>query len=259
MNAADYILLLVVLPVLMAASGLVSASETALFGLTQADRLMLRKRSPSALASAEALLKRPRSLLTAILLANNLVNVCYFSIASVVILGLEGRGEHMLAGGLGIGTLLMLVLFGEVIAKTTASANRALICQLVAPVWLLLIRVLWPLWSGIDRYVMAPLTRLVASHAKVEAAMDPSDLGYLLTSSADRTSIDPEEQRLLLDVFRLGSLRARDVMVPRVELDTIEDSASADEIRVVIRESHADQLLVLSEDGEPVGDRKSVV
>lgn len=253
MNAADYILVLVVLPVLLALSGIVSGSESALFGLTQADRLALRKRSHTALAAAEALLSRPRSLLTAILLANNLVNVCYFSVASVVILGLERRGEHVLAGTLGVATLLAIVLFGEVIAKTTASANRAVFCQLVAPVWLFLIRVLWPLWSGIDRFVMAPLTRLVVSHAHTESAMDPADLGHLLTSGADRSSIDPDEQRLLLDVFRLGSLRARDIMVPRVELDTIDDAASADEIRGVIRESQADQLLVLNEGGEPQG------
>lgn len=253
MNAADYILVLVVLPVLMALSGIVSGSESALFGLTQADRLALRKRSHTALAAAEALLSRPRSLLTAILLANNLVNVCYFSVASVVILGLERRGEHVLAGTLGVATLLAIVLFGEVIAKTTASANRAVFCLFVAPVWLFLIRVLWPLWSGIDRYVMAPLTRLVVSHAHTESAMDPADLGYLLSSGADRSSIDPDEQRLLLDVFRLSSLRARDIMVPRVELDTVALTATADEIRRVIRESQADQLLVLSHDDEPLG------
>lgn len=253
MNASDLILVAVVLPVLMAASGVISGSESAIFGLTQADRVALRKHSPGALASVEALMRRPRSLLTAILLVNNLVNVTYFTVASMVIIGLEKRGEHAAAAALGVGSLLALVLFGEVIAKTTASSMRPAVCRVVGPVWLVVIQALWPLWSGVDRLIMAPLTRLVASHVPRESGLDPSDLGYLLSSPEGGGAIDTDEQRLLLDVFRLGTLRARDVMIPRVEIETLPIDAEAGEVVRAIAEQRADQILIVNADDEPVG------
>ncbi len=253
MNTAEFILLSVVLPVLLMASGIVSGSETALFGLTQADRATLHKRAPSALACVEALLSKPRSLLTAILLANNLVNVLYFTLASVVIIGLEQRGNHAGAAGLGVGSLLAIVLIGEVIAKTSASSQRPTVCRFIAPFWLIVIQTLWPLWSGVDRFVMAPLTRLVTAKAARDDGVSPSDLGHLLTHTDGQDSIDTDEQRLLLDVFRLGTLRARDVMMPRVELDTLSIDTKQDQIVEYIREHRTDQLLFLDKNEEPVG------
>ena len=253
MNPAEIILVSVVLPVLLVLSGIISGSETALFGLTQADRVTLRKRAPAALASVEALHRKPRSLLTAILLANNLVNILYFTLASVVIIGLERRGLHAAAAGLGVGSLLAIVLIGEVIAKTTASSRRATFARFVGPIWLLIIQVLWPLWSGVDRFVMAPLTRLVTAKVSNDDTLDPSDLGHLLTNTGGESPIDTDEQRLLLDVFRLGSLRAREVMVPRVELDTMNINANRAAIEAYIREHRVDRILFLNEDEEPVG------
>ncbi len=253
MNPAEIILLSVVLPMLLIASGIVSGSESALFGLTQADRVTLRKHAPAALASVEALHRRPRSLLTAILLANNLVNVLYFTLASVVIIGFEKKGHHVAAAVLGVGSLLAIVLIGEVIAKTTASSSRATVCRFIGPFWLVVIQALWPLWSGVDRFVMAPLTRLITAKVAIKDAIDPTDLGHLLTSSGEQTAIDTDEQRLLLDVFRLGSLRARDVMIPRVELDSMPIDAKPDEIEASIREHRMDQILFLDESEEPVG------
>lgn len=253
MNPAEIILVSVVLPVLLVLSGIVSGSETALFGLTQADRVILRKRAPAALASVEALHRKPRSLLTAILLANNLINILYFTLASVVIIGLERRGNHAGAAGFAVGSLLAIVLIGEVIAKTTASSRRATVARFVGPLWLIVIQVLWPLWSGVDRFIMAPLTRLVTAKASRDEAVDPSDLGHLLTNTGGESPIDTDEQRLLLDVFRLGTLRARDVMVPRVELDTMDISSKRAEIESYIRKHRVDRILILNDDEEPVG------
>jgi len=115
------------------------------------------------------------------------------------------------------------------------------------------IQVLWPLWSGVDRFIMAPLTRLVTAKVAHDGGVNPADLGHLLTNTGGESPIDTDEQRLLLDVFRLGTLRARDVMVPRVELDTMSINAERDEIEAYIREHRVDRILFLNDDEEPVG------
>lgn len=253
MTTSDVILLAGVMPALLVASGIISGSETALFGLTQADRDVLKHQNPGARAAVDALLKKPRALLTAILLSNMLVNVTYFTLSSIVILSFEERANHAGSVGVAVGALVAIVLFGEVIAKTTASAHRARACAVIASIWLLLIQVLWPLWSGIDRFVMAPLTRLVTARPSDPRTIDPSELQYILGPQGEDEHIDADEQRLLLDVFRLGTLRVREVMTPRVQLDTLPETAKREDVIRFIREHRPERVLVIDNDEAPVG------
>lgn len=243
MTPTDAILLWAALPALLVASGIVSGSETALFGLTQADRDEIDKKNPRANAASEALLAKPRSLLTAILLANMLVNVTYFTLSSVVVLSFESRQDHIGATAVGVGSLLAIILFGEVIAKTTASAHRVKAGMIVAPLWLLLIQTLWPLWSSLDRFVMAPLTRLVSTRPVQDHEISADELRHII-GEGEGQPIDAAEQRLLLDVFRLGTLRVREVMTPRVKLPALSASASHDEVLALIRELRPERILI---------------
>jgi putative hemolysin len=258
MTSTEYILLLGVMPTMLICSGIVSGSETALFGLTQADRVSIKKNSPRAFSFVEALHRKPRSLLTAILLANMLINVSYFTLSSIVILGLEDRQQHLASILVGIGSLVAIVLFGEVIAKTTASAHRPAFCRLTAPFWLLVIQYLWPVWSVIDRFVMAPLTRLITAKPSSGPGLDQTELQHILSTPGEEQHIDADEQRLLLDVLRLGTLRARDVMTPRVNLLTLQANSSPDVVVSTIRKHRPDQILVIDEDEAPLGFLRSV-
>lgn len=253
MTSTEFILLLGVMPALLVCSGIISGSETALFGLTQADRVLIKNNSPRAFSFVEALHRKPRSLLTAILLANMLVNVTYFTLSSIVILKLEERQQHLGSVVVGIGSLIAIVLFGEVIAKTTASAHRPTFCRLIAPFWLLLIQYLWPVWSIIDRFVMAPLTRLITAKPDTGPRLDQNELQHILTTQSEEQHIDADEQRLLLDVLRLGTLRTRDVMTPRVELLTIPSELPAKDVIEFFREHRPDQILVIDDDESPIG------
>src|SRR6187401_327072 len=85
MPALDVSLALV-LPVLVALSVFFSASETALFGLKQNQRMALRASGSVVGRAVEALLANPRMLLITILLGNMTVNVLYFVISSVLIM-----------------------------------------------------------------------------------------------------------------------------------------------------------------------------
>src|SRR5690348_13563555 len=103
------LILVLVLPALLLFSACFSASETALFSLSQADRLRLRKTSPSTHAAVVALLGSPRALLISILLANTTINTAYFAVASVVGTGL---GSRLWSIALAVGALLAMVVFG---------------------------------------------------------------------------------------------------------------------------------------------------
>jgi putative hemolysin len=120
---------IILLPVLLAIIALCSASETTFFSLSRTDRLRLRRRSPAAGGAATRLLARPRALVLTILLITNAGNVAFYVIGSV----LERRLGH---GPLGIaftiGTLLVLVLVGDLLPKLIAASNPVRLARALA-------------------------------------------------------------------------------------------------------------------------------
>ena len=107
------------LPVLIAASAACSGSETALFSLTHADRVRLRKQSPAAADRVAALLESPRAFLVTVLLGNVFVNTAYFAVAVKV--G-AAFGSHAAEAVVGVGALLVLILFGELAPKSLGTS-----------------------------------------------------------------------------------------------------------------------------------------
>lgn len=205
--------LLLTLPLLLVLSALASGSETALFGLSGNEREALRAQRPRLAATLDALLSQPRVLLILVLALNMTINVAYFSIASLLVLQAEHPG---LKTTLGVGSLLAIILFGEVFAKIVAGTLRTIVCAVVAPPLLGLRRLFWPMLRVLDVYVVAPLSRLFHAEAPGVQTMRASDLTRLLAQEG--AGLSDDERSMLRDVVELGQRRARDVMIPRVDV-----------------------------------------
>jgi putative hemolysin len=231
------IIMFALLPVLLAVSAACSAAETALFSLTQADRMRLRKSYESASTAAEALLRQPRSLLVAILLANVTVNTAFFTLAGLV--GKELLGDMALAAaGFSIGSVLAMILFAEVLPKAIASVHRVAVCRLLAiPVfaWFTLIS---PLRLVLDRIVIGPLARLFRPAGAGEAEpLTAEDLSNLVSLHAEQGVLHEGEEQLLADVVQLSTLRVRDIMIPRVDVRWLDAVNTSQELLQVARET----------------------
>jgi Mg2+/Co2+ transporter CorB len=116
------------LPIVMAVSFLLSGSETALFGLDDDERA----RAP---ARVRSLLDKPQALLVALLSANLVVNILYFSLVARLADGAEGHATLWWAGG----ALGALVVLCEILPKAIAWRLREGFAALVAPAARLLV------------------------------------------------------------------------------------------------------------------------
>src|SRR5689334_9354929 len=107
------VLLLAIMPLLIALSAFFSGSETALFGMSETERMNIRRSGSLPARAVETLLADRRSLLITILLGNMTVNTLFFVISSVLMM----RSGSGVAGELiaGLVTLLTIVLFGEML------------------------------------------------------------------------------------------------------------------------------------------------
>lgn len=231
MAAADLPLLVALVP-LAIASGLVSGSETALFGLTQADRLRLRRAHPEVGRRLARLLARPRRLLVTLLLLNMIVNVTYFVLTSVLAWRAQSGVAALAVSVLGV---LGLILVGELLAKLIAHAHRGRFALLVTDVLTAVTRLVGPVAGALEQLAVVPVTRLARPDPTSRAAhLSAEELAALIELGAQRGVIETDEQQLLRGIVELGELRVREVMTPRVDLRWVRLDAPRDAVRTML-------------------------
>jgi putative hemolysin len=228
------LILLALLPLLLGLAAFCSAAETALFSLTQGDLLRLRKAHPSAHHSIGQLLREPRSLLVAILLANVVGNTAFFTIAA-----LAGRRlfDAVGAAGFGVGCVLMMIALGEVVPKAVAAVHRVLVSRLVALPLLAWFSLVTPVRVAIDRLVIAPMARVFRPQATQRERLTAEELSGLIELAARQGVLHESEQQLLADVVQLSALRVRDIMIPRVDVRWLDAVATSQELLQIARDT----------------------
>lgn len=190
---------------------------------------------------------RPRALLVTILLGNTVANAGFALLTAGMIGNLRGGAEAALGGGgaalsalIGLGFVFIIIVVGEVAPKTIAIASARRIAPLIAPVVALLVTAAAPV-----RFLLEPLIRLVARPPKAAAAtLGRDDLEMLVTVSGREGVLDSDEQDLILEILELGVIRARDVMVPRVDLLAMDRREPPSRLREFARERRLSDLLI---------------
>ncbi len=234
---------LVFMAALLVCSGFVSGSETAVFSLSAAERRALAQRTPL----VKSLLARPGRLLVTLLLANLIINVGYFTLSASVSLELLQSDRGGLALGVAVASLGAMVVLGEIVPKTLALADGLRIVRGVSPALSILSFVLAPLvWVG--AWVTEIVERLLFG-ARSRPAVRAADLKAMLGDEGGDASERRVEFALLSDVIDFGELKAKALMVPRVDmavLDLAEDRAAW--VAVMAEQPHTDYPVI---DGSP--------
>jgi CBS domain containing-hemolysin-like protein len=250
---AVHLLLMILLPLLIVLIAVCSASETSLFSLSRTDRLRLRRRSSRAGVATQFLLSRPRPLILTILLLTNAANIAYFVIVTVL-------ERHIQNEALGIAfnavLLVVVIVVGDLLPKLIAAPRRVAFAGVLAP-WLVgVLRVAGPVTSFLEHWLVEPVIRLLRpSRAEDPRVVSVEELGTLIDLSARSGVIEEDEQQLLADVIRLGSIRIRDVMMPRVAMPWLNDRFGMADVVRQIKRAPLPRLPVFrgSLDGKPFG------
>jgi putative hemolysin len=241
--------LLLALPVLIVLSGCVSGSETALFSMTEAQRMTLRHRGTFAGKAVDALLADQRHLLVSILLANTTINVLYFVMSSVLIMRSTAGATVQAASAAAF--FLFIVLGGEVGPKVGATLHRTRFASAVAAPLLVTHRLLLPITATLRAGVVDPLSRLATATAPPEGLRD-EEMVSLLELSEREGVIEADEQRMLRDVLAMTRLTARHVMTPRVRMIALPADASREDVLKLVRETKLTQVPVYEGDLEHI-------
>lgn len=217
----EFIAPLIIVLLCLAAEGFFSGSEIALISADRAKMRASAERGSVSASMVERMIEKPERLLGVTLMGTNLCTITGASLVAVVMLKLFGAMGEFYA-------LLVFypltLIFGEVLPKTVYQRDAERIAPLV----------IWPL--KVIFYIMFPVVYLLSSFARVvAAAMDrkgegrspfvtKEELELIASKEDEEVEIKAEERKMISNIFELGELKAKNIMVPLIDVVAVEDT-----------------------------------
>ncbi|MBI3975702.1 MAG: HlyC/CorC family transporter [Armatimonadetes bacterium] len=228
----------VLLGLLLVASALFSAAETAFLA---ANRLRLRQRAEAGEGSAriaDRLLEDAGRLVSTLHVADTIANVGASVLAAALFIRLFGpEGAAFWAF---LAMVVLLVVVGEIAPKTVAGRHADGMTMALARPVDLLTRLLGPiirLLSLAGTVMVRPLGGRVNINSPV---VTEEEIRALVKMGEEEGVIEQEEREMIHSIFEFGDTVAREVMVPRIDMDVLEDVATAEEaMRLIVATGHS--------------------
>ncbi len=230
---------------LVICSAFFSGAETAIF-TSNLYRLHHLERKGDKKASLILRLRNdPDRLIGTILIGNNFVNIAASSLATLLFIQLLGK-----ARGTIVATLVMtgiILLFGEIAPKTYAANYPETAAIRVGNL------IHWIQWA------MSPVTDLVTRIGRgilwlfgvspnlPTRMMTQDELQGMISIGKQDGVLLPEEERMLLNIFKIGKMSVEQVMVPRTEVVFLASDATTEEVLSLVERTRLSRIPVYEE------------
>lgn len=200
---------------LAALSAFFSCSEAALFSLPRRDRRAFAAGNPAQRLAA-GLLHDPDRLLTAVLFWNLVINVCFFALSSIVSIHLEQTEGHAQAGTFAVASLLVLIVFCEMLPKTVAVLWPRLLATAIGIPLAMMVRLVGPLMPAL-RAMNLVSRRIIWPRFEPEADLDLGDVQRAIQLSSADAALRQQEQAVLRTIVALSDVHVEELMRPRTQ------------------------------------------
>ena len=230
----------------IALSAFFSATETA---YSAANRVKLKTVEGPRKEKAQialSLLEKYDSLITTVLIGNNLVNIVGTAIATLLFTTRILPGQEELATTVASVVMTVLVLFlGEVGPKTLAKQQPEKYATAVSKV----IRALMILMTPLDklfslwRKLLSKIVRPEPEESQIE-----NELMTIIDEAQTEGNIEEDEGELIRSAIEFNDQDASDIMTPRVDVTAIEDTAGVEEAAALFRDTWFSRVPVYHED-----------
>jgi CBS domain containing-hemolysin-like protein len=224
---------LIILAALLVMSGFFSSAETALTTIGSVKvRALVEENPTKRVLILQKILDNKSKLISAILIGNNIVNISASSLTTALVIRTWGNA----AVGIGTGILTFLVLlFGEIIPKTWAMYNNEKLSLAYSPLIYFLMQVLTPVILIMDK-VSGLFLKLLHIDASKKATITETELKTYVDVSHEDGVIEQEEKKIIYNVFDFGDSVAKDIMVPRIDMTTVDVNATYDEVLEIFKD-----------------------
>ena len=245
MNTAG-LLQIIFLVILIILSGFFSSAESA---FTTVNKIRIRALAGDGNHNAmrvEKILGRYSKMLSTVLVGNNIVNISASALATTLAINIWGSVAVSIMTGV---LTLVILLFGEIIPKTWATVRSDQIALSYS-------RIIWALM-----FILTPLVYIIDKmyHFIMKIfKIDTSGSGTQITENEIKTYVDvgredgvieSEEQEMINNVFDFSDAVAKDIMIPRIDMTSVDVNTDYYTLMNVFRDSMFTRIPVY--DGEP--------
>jgi putative hemolysin len=217
---------LIVLLITLILCAMASAAETALTSVSRIKLKNLIEEGDKKAQEIEQLISKPNVFLSTILVVNSVAVIVASSIATVLALRfIPNYGEL-------IGTILtslVVLIFCEITPKTAAVQNpvrwaRILVNPVRVAAW-----VLHPLIVMLSA-ITNTLVRIMGGRMIHRGPfVTEEELRLLVNVSEEEGVLEEEETDMIHSIFEFADTTVREVMIPRIDMVTLESDATVDE------------------------------
>ncbi|MCI9070715.1 hemolysin family protein [Clostridium sp.] len=231
-------ILIVVIAILIIMSAYFSATETAFSSL---NKIKLKNLAVNGSKRAENTLKLTKkfdSILSTILIGNNIVNIASASIATIVFTEFFGNA------GVTLSTIVMTIvvlIFGEISPKSLAKESPEKFAMFSTPILKGLLILFTPL-----NFLFGLWKRIISKVIKVEeiSIEVEEELLTIVEEAEIKGGIDEHESKLIRSAIEFNDLDADQILTARVDLISIPKEATIEEVRKVFKENKFSRIPV---------------
>lgn len=229
--------LLPVLFILLLLSAFFSSSETAYSSLNRIRIMKMSEAGDKRATIVLELLNDFDRFLSAVLIGNNIVNIASSSIATLLFVAYFGNI------GVTLSTVVMTIVvltFAEISPKTIAKESPEYFAVLFARPLKLLMVLVYPLtlfFSGIKKLLVLLLPR-----KDMGPSITEEELLTLVEEAVQEGSIDEEDEILIKNVVEFNDLEVQDIFTPRLEIISVNNKKTLEEISDIFRETGLSRL-----------------
>jgi len=240
----NYTWQLISLVILIVLSGFFSMSETALMSLNRIRlRHMVEGDVPRAKLVAR-LIEDPNRLLGSILIGNSVANIGASAMATVLATNIFGDSGVGIATG--IITVLVLI-FGEITPKSIAKQKSEAVALKVARPIEFVVIVFKPLvyiFTAISSFFIRVLG---GDPNEAKSFITHEELRTMVGVSEEEGILENVEKEMIFNVFDFADLQVKDIMVQRVDIISVDEDASYDEVMNVIKSEQFSRIPVYNQ------------
>lgn len=234
---------LIIIVICIVMSAYFSATETAFSSLNRIRIKNLAEKGNQRAALVMRLSERYDSLLSTILIGNNIVNIASASVATVLFVKMLGE-ETGPSVSTAVTTVVVLI-FGEISPKSIAKESPEKFAMLSAPILQAFMILLTPfnflfgLWKKL-------LSRIFRSEE--DPSITEDELLTIVDEAELAGGIDEQEGTLIRSAIEFSELEARDVLTPRVDLTAVPTNATKQEIAAIFADTGFSRIPVYEGD-----------
>ena len=243
------VLQFIFLIVLIALSAFFSSAETALTTVNRVRVRTLIDEGNRRAAVLQKVLDNYSKMLSSILIGNNVVNLSASALTTTLAMKLWGNYAVSIATGV---LTLVVLLCGEIVPKNAATLNAEKISLAYARIIYYLMKLLTPLIYIVDRLSVGIMILLHVDPNKKKDQITESELKTYVDVSHEDGVIESGEREMIYNVFDFSDAVAKDIMIPRIDMSTINVEAGYEELLGVFKEYMYTRIPVYQDDNDNI-------